>query len=85
MRGLYNFAPSSSTSASALATGLGLGTAEELLGGGGKTKRVDEEESLLPGVRGRLSLGGEIYLSAKEKSAGSEFRISFFFDSISSS
>ncbi|KAL7416881.1 mitochondrial distribution and morphology protein 10 [Mrakia frigida] len=71
VRGLYNFAPSSSTSSSALASGLGLGAAEEMLGAGSrKAGRVDEEESLLPGVRGRLSMGGEIYLSGKEKSAG---------------
>lgn len=33
-------------------------------------KRVDEEDAVEGGLKGRLSAGAEIYLSAKEKSAG---------------
>ena len=36
-------------------------------------KRVDEEEPVEGGLRGRVSIGGEVYFSAKEKSAGGEF------------
>jgi len=35
-------------------------------------KRVDEEEAMEGGLKGRLSAGAEIYFSAKEKSAGGE-------------
>lgn len=35
-------------------------------------KRVDEEEPVEGGLRGRVSIGGELYFSAKEKSAGGE-------------
>jgi mitochondrial distribution and morphology protein 10 len=38
--------------------------------GGGK--RVDEEDAMEGGLRGRFSAGAEIYFSAKEKSAGGE-------------
>jgi hypothetical protein len=34
------------------------------------TKRVDEEERMEGGLRGRLSAGAELYFSLKEKSAG---------------
>jgi len=33
-------------------------------------KRVDEEEALEGGLRGRVSMGAEFYISAQEKSAG---------------
>jgi distribution and morphology protein 10 len=33
-------------------------------------KRVDEEEAMENGLKGRLSAGAEIYFSAKEKSTG---------------
>ena len=33
-------------------------------------KRVDEEEAMEGGLKGRLSAGAELYFSAKEKSAG---------------
>ena len=38
--------------------------------GNRKVKRVDEEEAMEGGLKGRISLGGELYFSAKEKSAG---------------
>jgi distribution and morphology protein 10 len=38
-----------------------------------RTKRVDEEERMEGGLRGRLSAGAELYFSLKEKSAGGEF------------
>lgn len=37
-----------------------------------KVKRVDEEDAMEGGLRGRVSVGGEFYFSAKEKSAGGE-------------
>ncbi len=36
-------------------------------------KRVDEEDAMEGGLKGRISAGAEFYLSAKEKSAGGEF------------
>lgn len=33
-------------------------------------KRVDEEDAVEGGLKGRLSVGGELYISAKERSAG---------------
>lgn len=38
-----------------------------------KPKRVDEEDAMEGGLRGRISVGAEFYLSAKEKSAGGVF------------
>lgn len=35
-------------------------------------KRVDEEDAMEGGLKGRLSAGAELYFSAKEKSAGGE-------------
>ncbi|EIW61284.1 mitochondrial distribution and morphology protein 10 [Trametes versicolor FP-101664 SS1] len=40
-------------------------------------KRVDEEEAMEGGLRGRVSVGGEFYFSAKEKSAGVSTGIRF--------
>ena len=37
--------------------------------GKGKVKRVDEEDAMEGGLKGRVSVGGEFYFSAKEKSA----------------
>jgi distribution and morphology protein 10 len=42
---------------------------EEAQGGG---RRVDEEEMMEGGLRGRFSAGGEVYFSAKQRSFGSE-------------
>ena len=39
-------------------------------GGAGMTKRIDEEDAMEGGLKGRISAGAEIYFSAKEKSAG---------------
>ena len=36
-------------------------------------RRVDEENGVSSGLKGHFSLGGEIYASALEKSAGSKF------------
>lgn len=35
-----------------------------------KPKRVDEEDAMEGGLKGRISVGGEFYFSAKERSAG---------------
>ena len=35
-------------------------------------KRVDEEDAVEGGLKGRVSMGAELYFSAKEKSAGGE-------------
>jgi len=39
-------------------------------GGTTKMKRIDEEDAMEGGLKGRISAGAEIYFSAKEKSAG---------------
>jgi distribution and morphology protein 10 len=36
----------------------------------GREKRVDEEEAMEGGLKGRFSAGAEVYFSAKEKSGG---------------
>jgi len=48
-------------------------------GGGGtmKMKRIDEEDAMEGGLKGRVSAGAEIYFSAKEKSAGVSTGIRF--------
>ena len=45
-------------------------------------KRVDEEEPIEGGLKGRVSLGAELYFSAKEKSAGGWSHISLLYDGI---
>jgi mitochondrial distribution and morphology protein 10 len=35
-------------------------------------KRVDEEDAVEGGLRGRMSMGAEVYFSAKERSAGGQ-------------
>lgn len=35
-----------------------------------RTKRIDEEDAMEGGLKGRISAGAEVYFSAKEKSAG---------------
>ena len=37
---------------------------------GGGMKRIDEEDAMEGGLKGRISAGAEVYFSAKEKSAG---------------
>lgn len=53
-----------------------LGSSSDVVDEGGARrtglKRVDEEEPVEGGLKGRVSLGGELYFSAKEKSAGRE-------------
>lgn len=34
------------------------------------SKRIDEEEAMEGGLRGRFSAGGEVYFSAKQRSFG---------------
>lgn len=52
-------------------------------GGGGKgdrtvkVKRVDEEDAVEGGLKGRVSMGAELYFSAKERSAGVSTGIRF--------
>ena len=36
----------------------------------GGMKRIDEEDAMEGGLKGRISAGAEVYFSAKEKSAG---------------
>jgi len=38
-------------------------------------KRVDEEDAVEGGLKGRVSIGAELYFSAKEKSAGGKPQI----------
>ena len=38
-----------------------------------KPKRVDEEDAMEGGLKGRISAGAEFYLSRQEKSAGGKF------------
>lgn len=40
--------------------------------GNSKPKRVDEEDAMEGGLKGRISAGAELYISAQEKSAGGE-------------
>lgn len=42
----------------------------EKTGDSSKMKRIDEEEAMEGGLKGRISAGAEVYFSAKEKSAG---------------
>lgn len=44
---------------------------------GPRLKRVDEEEATGGGLKGRVSAGGEVYASAKEKSAGVSLGVRF--------
>jgi distribution and morphology protein 10 len=39
-------------------------------GNGQELKRIDDEEPVEGGLKGRVSAGAEFYFSAKEKSAG---------------
>jgi distribution and morphology protein 10 len=41
-------------------------------------KRVDEEDAVEGGLKGRVSVGAELYFSAKERSAGGQFPCSKF-------
>lgn len=87
VRSLYNFAPSSRSDVDGGASATGgsdsstapLDVVQQELDGsfvtvrkGGRPRRVDEEDALMPGLRGRFSVGAECYLSMKEKSGGRE-------------
>jgi distribution and morphology protein 10 len=37
-------------------------------------KRIDEEEAMEGGLRGRFSAGGEVYFSRKQRSFGSKLQ-----------
>jgi len=39
-----------------------------------RVKRVDEEDAMEGGLKGRFSAGAEVYFSAKEKSGGGKYR-----------
>lgn len=57
---------------------LGMSDVAEDSGGKGdrvKVKRVDEEDAVEGGLKGRVSIGAELYFSAKERSAGGEFHL----------
>jgi distribution and morphology protein 10 len=79
-RGLFNFGwqnPDAATAAAVLreretSAGSGLLAGE---GNGPEGKRIDEEEMMDGGLRGRFSAGGEVYFSAKQRSFGSESHI----------
>jgi distribution and morphology protein 10 len=43
----------------------------------GEGKRIDEEEMMEGGLRGRFSAGGEVYFSAKQRSFGGTSAHSF--------
>jgi len=44
----------------------------------GGEKRVDEEDAMEGGLRGRFSAGAEVYVSLKEKSAGGGSQLSYY-------
>jgi mitochondrial distribution and morphology protein 10 len=76
VRLLHNFgklAPTSPPSGSALDEADRSAISRAGSAGGTKTKmkkRIDEEDAMEGGLKGRISTGAEIYFSAKEKSAG---------------
>lgn len=63
VRCLHNFGKIGSTAADLL---------EESSKSRSKPKRVDEEDAMEGGLKGRISAGAEFYLSRQEKSAGGE-------------
>ncbi|KAJ9125463.1 hypothetical protein QFC22_000424 [Naganishia vaughanmartiniae] len=76
-RGLYNFGISEAALTAdelpALYDKETLTTAQDLLVD--KQTRIDEEEAMEGGLRGRFSAGGEIYFSRKQRSLGGESRL----------
>lgn len=52
-----------------------VGTSASTNGSRVGVKRVDEEDAVEGGLRGRVSLGAEFYFSAKERSAGGQLSI----------
>lgn len=51
--------------------------AQQSVSTGSRQKRVDEEEAMEGGLKGRISAGAEVYLSARERSAGVSAGIRF--------
>ncbi|KAI0750895.1 mitochondrial distribution and morphology protein 10 [Daedaleopsis nitida] len=64
VRSLYNFGRIGTHADSSTEEG------EKAGHGRRKVKRVDEEDAMEGGLKGRISVGGEFYFSAKERSAG---------------
>ncbi|TFK94712.1 mitochondrial distribution and morphology protein 10 [Polyporus arcularius HHB13444] len=74
VRSLYNFGRLGTHTDTSTEEGEKVGHAPN---GKSKVKRVDEEEAMEGGLKGRVSVGGEFYFSAKEKSAGVSTGIRF--------
>lgn len=72
VRSLYNFGRLGTHTDSSTEEGEKAGHAPN---GKSKVKRVDEEEAMEGGLKGRVSVGGEFYFSAKEKSAGGRLEL----------
>lgn len=51
--------------------------AQQSISTGSRRKRVDEEEAMEGGLKGRISAGAEVYFSARERSAGISTGIRF--------
>ena len=62
LRGLYNFGWQDSQPE----------VVSSDVGENGVNPRIDEEEMMEGGLRGRFSAGGEVYFSARQRSFGSE-------------
>ncbi|KAI0720200.1 mitochondrial distribution and morphology protein 10 [Cerioporus squamosus] len=74
VRSLYNFGKLGTHTDTSAEEGEKAGHAPN---GKRKVKRVDEEDAMEGGLKGRVSVGGEFYFSAKEKSAGVSTGIRF--------
>ncbi|KAM5534324.1 hypothetical protein V8D89_012052 [Ganoderma adspersum] len=77
VRSLFNFGRVGVPAESSAEEGEKTGRATPARQNGVKVKRVDEEDAMEGGLRGRVSVGGEFYFSAKEKSAGVSTGIRF--------
>ena len=72
IRSLYNFGRVDPPAEPSPEEGEKTGNPSPARQNGVKVKRVDEEDAMEGGLKGRVSIGGEFYFSAKEKSAGGE-------------
>jgi distribution and morphology protein 10 len=73
IRLLHNFgklAPTSTSPSGSTAAAIVDESERSATSRGGTKKRIDEEDAMEGGLKGRISAGAEIYFSAKEKSAG---------------
>ena len=75
IRLLHNFGKLAPTSASLSGSAAAADESERSATSRGGTrvkmkKRIDEEDAMEGGLKGRISAGAEIYFSAKEKSTG---------------